>query len=80
MKSYTRISFFRTFIGAIVNVLLNIVLIPKYGINGAAFATLISYFVVTFFIGFIPKTSKQAVLMLRSLNLLGIVGDRYKGV
>jgi len=78
VENYTKISFLRTFVGGIVNVILNIIMIPKYGINGAAIATLISYFVATFFIGFIPKTSKQAVLMLKSLNLLGIVGARYK--
>ena len=67
VQNYTRISFFRTFLGAIVNVILNIILIPKYEINGAAMATLVSYFVATFSIGFIPKTSKQAVLMLKSI-------------
>jgi len=35
--------FFRTFSGMVINVLLNIVLIPDYGIEGAAFATLVSY-------------------------------------
>ena len=68
-ENYTRISFSRTFIGAIANVILNIILIPKYGINGAAFATLISYFVATFFIGFIAKTNRQVVLMLKSFLL-----------
>ncbi len=77
-ENYTKISFSTTFVGGIVNVILNIIMIPRYGINGAAIATLISYCVATFFIGCIPKTSKQAVLMLKSLNLLGIVGDRYK--
>jgi O-antigen/teichoic acid export membrane protein len=68
-SNYTRISFFRTFFGAITNVILNIIFIPKYGINGAAFATLISYFVATFFIGFIAKTNWQVVLMLKSFLL-----------
>jgi len=57
---------------------LNIIWIPKYGINGAAMATVLSCFVATFFIGFIPKTNKQAILMLKSLDLLGKVGNRYK--
>ena len=35
-----------TFAGAAVNVLLNLLLIPFYGGNGAAFATFISYFIV----------------------------------
>jgi O-antigen/teichoic acid export membrane protein len=69
-ENYTRISFFRTFIGAIVNVILNIILIPKYGINGAAMATLISYFVSVFSIILIPKTYKNSVLMLKSFSLL----------
>ena len=68
-ENYTKISFLRTFIGAVVNVILNIILISKYGINGAAMATVISYFVATFFILFIPKTSNQVVLMLKSINI-----------
>ena len=68
-ENYTRISFHRTFVGAIVNVILNIILIPKYGINSAASATLISYFVATFSMGFIPKTKRQVVLMLKSFFL-----------
>lgn len=42
-ENYTKISAISTIVGAILNVLLNIVLIPLYGIEGAAFATLISY-------------------------------------
>lgn len=77
-ENYTKISFLRTFVGMIVNVILNIILIPKYGINGAAIATLVSFFLATFFIVFIPKTHKQAVLMLKSVNLFSIFRDRYR--
>ena len=80
VENYTRISFFRTFVGMLVNVILNIILIPKYGINGAAIATVVSYFLATFFIVFIPKTHKQAVLMLKSVNLFSIFRDRIKKV
>jgi len=76
-ENYTRISFYRTFIGAIVNVILNIILIPKYGINGASITTVVSYFIATFFIGFIPKPSKQAILMLKALNLFNAIRIRY---
>ncbi len=68
-ENYTRISFYRTFIGAMINVILNIILIPKYGVNGAATTTLISYFAATFSIGFISKTKRQVVLMLKSFLL-----------
>lgn len=42
------LSMMRTLIGMIVNIILNIILIPKYGVIGAAIATFISYFVATF--------------------------------
>jgi len=35
-----------TLIGAVINLVLNLALIPQYGANGAAFATFISYFTV----------------------------------
>ncbi|SDN28325.1 polysaccharide biosynthesis C-terminal domain-containing protein [Acetanaerobacterium elongatum] len=38
-----------TFSGAALNVVLNIILIPKFGANGASFATFASYFVVFVF-------------------------------
>lgn len=37
-----KLVFYRTVIGAVVNVILNLALIPRYGIEGAAAATLIS--------------------------------------
>lgn len=39
----------RTTLGAIVNVTLNVLLIEKYGIKGAAISTLISYFLANYF-------------------------------
>ncbi len=39
-------SFVTCLIGALVNFELNLLLIPKFGINGAAFATFVSYFLV----------------------------------
>ena len=68
-ENYTKISFFRTFVGGIINVILNIIMIPKYGINGAAIATLISYFVSVFAIILVPKTYKNSILMLRSISM-----------
>jgi len=72
VENYIKISLFRTFIAAIVNVILNIILIPKYGINGAAISSVFSFFLSTFLIGLIPRTSKQAGLMLKSFNLINI--------
>lgn len=44
--------------GMITNILLNLLLIPKYGISGAAFATLISYFVPFISLLFFKTTRK----------------------
>lgn len=40
---------YSTLISAVVNVVLNIILIPVYGIEGAAVATVISYFIMNIF-------------------------------
>jgi O-antigen/teichoic acid export membrane protein len=44
VEGYTKIAFARNFIGATLNIILNLVLIPKMGIIGSAFATVISLF------------------------------------
>lgn len=40
------LSFLTTALGAVINLVFNLILIPKYGALGAAFATFFSYFVV----------------------------------
>ncbi|WP_443936926.1 flippase [Pedobacter sp. MW01-1-1] len=69
-EGYTKLSMLRTGVGAIINIGLNIFWIPKYGIMGAALATLVAYFSATFFIIFIPKTREQGIMMLKSLFLI----------
>lgn len=41
-ENWTTLAFLRTFYGAILNLVLNFILIPKIGILGAALATLLS--------------------------------------
>lgn len=72
-ENYIRISFLRNIIGAIINIALNIILIPKFGINGAAIATIFSQFVVAFSIILIPKTYKNGILMLNSFLLINCI-------
>jgi O-antigen/teichoic acid export membrane protein len=69
-EGYTNISFQRTATGAVVNIALNFWLIPLYGGIGTSVATLIAYFVSTFYILLIPKTREQGILMLKSLFLI----------
>ena len=56
--------------GAIINVLLNLVLIPSMGGKGAAIATLVSYIIAGWIIFFIHNdTKKIGVIMTKSLLL-----------
>lgn len=66
-ENLTTISFYRTLIGMIVNVILNIWWIPLYGIQGAAWATLISYSIAALFVGVSKKSFENFIMMLKSL-------------
>ncbi|MBS1532634.1 MAG: flippase [Bacteroidetes bacterium] len=66
------LTFLRTGFGAIVNIVLNLILIPKMGMMGAAIATLAAYAGAAFFVLVIPKVNKQGVMMLRSLFLFSL--------
>ncbi len=72
-EGYTMISFYRTAVGAIVNILLNFWLIPLYGGFGASIATLIAYFSATFFILVFSRTRNQGWKMLKSLFLISLL-------
>jgi O-antigen/teichoic acid export membrane protein len=72
-EGYTLISFARTAVGAVVNIILNLWLIPLYGGIGASIATLIAYFVATFFIVLIPRTRRQGLMMFKSLFLISLI-------
>jgi O-antigen/teichoic acid export membrane protein len=72
-EGLTKITLYRTAFGAIVNVVLNYFFIPKFGIIGAAYATLIAYFSSTFFLLFIKRTRPNAILMIKSMFLLGLL-------
>lgn len=44
-EKLVRVTLYLSIIGMVINVILNLILIPRYGINGSAFATLVSYIV-----------------------------------
>jgi len=72
-ENFTKLSFSRSLIGMVINVILNLVLIPKYGIVGAAYATLISYSLAVFSIILFPKTRKQFFMMMKSILLITFI-------
>ena len=55
--------------GAALNVILNYILIPSFGVSGAAIASLFTQMFTNFLIGFvIPPIRKNNTLMIESLN------------
>ncbi|HEY4324179.1 MAG TPA: flippase [Mucilaginibacter sp.] len=71
-ENFNKLTFIRTGFGAIVNIVLNLILIPKMGMMGAAIATLAAYASATFFVIFIPKVNDQGVMMFKSLFLISL--------
>ena len=62
-----------TSIGAIVNIVLNYILIKNMGINGAAISTLISYSIAAYLcLSFFDKTRINFINLTKSLYLRGI--------
>lgn len=70
VENLQKISMYRTTIGLMCNLGLNLLLIPKYGALGAAVATLVSYSFATISMGVFVQGRQQTVMMLRSLNPL----------
>jgi O-antigen/teichoic acid export membrane protein len=68
VENYTKKTLYRTSLGATSNVLLNLVLIPRYGINGAAAATVLSQFFVNFLYDFFDKNTRDiAIIKMKAL-------------
>lgn len=68
------LSFWRGFTGMIVNILLNIILIPSIGLQGAAIATLISQMISTYIFDiFNTKTRKMFLMKTKSFTGLSLI-------
>lgn len=67
-ENLTRISMYSTIIGGVVNVLLNLLFIPQFGVIAAAWTTLISYAVSVYSVLLFAPTRKLAMMMLRSIS------------
>ena len=81
IKNITKKIFYKTFIGIIINVILNYIFIKKYGVIGAALSTSITHFITLFVLDFfIKEYREQAWIQLKSLNpiYLKIILKEYK--
>ncbi len=79
-KNLQHISLYRTILGMVVNVSLNYFLIPLWGIEGAAVATLISQAMASYF-GYLlsPKTHEVFYMQTRSLFGISLVQTLRSG-
>lgn len=76
-ENLTKFAFFRTSLGALINILLNFILIPLYSGVGAAIATVISYALSAYFFNtFIYKTRPIFRCQTKSL-LLGVLYEKF---
>ncbi|MEO0471415.1 MAG: flippase [Bacteroidota bacterium] len=82
-QNLTRISLLRTLLGAVLNILLNLFMIPAWGIEGAAYATIISYYSgIVLALGLFSSTRPQLMLLVRSLNpshAIQLILEKRKG-
>ena len=51
------------FLGALTNILLNYILILNFGIEGAAYATLITYFLIIFVFDYLNKKTRNLIII-----------------
>lgn len=78
-ENLQKISFYRTTLGAIVNIVLNFLLIPKYGIRGAALTTLFSQIVAALLFDLLlKKTRGNFVMKIKSLFLISPIQKLFK--
>lgn len=79
LKNITKKSFYKTLISLVINIALNAILIPRYGIDGAAIATLITQFTALFLIDFfIEEYREQAWIQLKSFNSFYLLKEFIK--
>lgn len=71
VENFTKKSLYRTAVGAAVNVLFNLLLIPRHGINGAAMATVLSQFITNYLYDFFDG-SVRVLLMTKTKALFPI--------
>lgn len=71
-ENLTKLSLIKNSLGMFLNVIFNLILIPSYGILGAAIATLISYTLSVFLIGLFPNVAHQFILMVKAVTLINL--------
>ncbi len=74
LEGLAKLSFYRSLAGAVVNLLLNFVLIPVYGVTGAALSTLVAQFTAAYLFDLFNKETRGLFLMkTKSIFLISLL-------
>ena len=73
-ENFQILYFWRVASGLSINILLNLLLIPKYGIQGAAFAILISQIVAAYLFDFFNHKTRK-VFYMKTKSLFFCIGE-----
>jgi len=78
-ENLQRIATIRLFLGAVVNIVLNLLWIKSYGLVGAVYATLVSYVIATYFGNLLSKKTRvnfkmQTIAIFTFYKIKGIKG------
>jgi O-antigen/teichoic acid export membrane protein len=75
-ENLQQLALYRTLSGAISNIILNFLLIPIYGIGGAAIATLISYMAAALIFDiFHKKTRRLFIMKIETVLFKGLINE-----
>ena len=69
IENYKLLYFFRTFYGMLFNIILNLIFIPRYGIEGAAWATLIGQSIAAYFSDLL-NAETRSIFKMKTKTLL----------
>lgn len=69
IENKTLSNLYRNIFGLIINIVLNIIFIPKYGIVGAAYASLVAYVVAFYLIDILQKETRE-IFYLKTKSLI----------
>jgi O-antigen/teichoic acid export membrane protein len=72
-ENYVKLVLSRVFTGALINIFLNMLMIPEFGSSGAAVATLVSQFIAAYAIDLAsPRTRRIFLMKTRAILLKGV--------
>jgi O-antigen/teichoic acid export membrane protein len=79
IENLAKIFFYRTTLGCLLNIVLNIYLIPLYGVKGAAIATVLSQFFANYLLDVIDSSTRELLIIkTKAFFPFGLIGNKYE--